>query len=657
MTDIRVNAFARVTSGVWLPGGSPEPGKIARAKMQTDDDRRAIQAYQPSDLLPAQTTFECILAAAALDPSKVAIAQLLSADIDIAPREITYKRLVELIEKSANLFNELSQGEPVVVGLMLPMIPEALVGTWAAQTAGIACPINPYLETDVVISILRASRATVLITGTSEFGPGCWNKLEDIRNSVPTLRKVLLVDSNDENNEYMKAIEASEGGRLVFDPVKDPDTDVMYLPTGGTTGAPKLVRMSHKGQLLNAWSVGAVMGSEQEGVVGHAMPNFHVGGLIVVALRAIIYGQTLLTLTTEGFRNPSVIKNFWNIAKRHKLTSVLATPTTASAILAIPDSNSEGHSIHTFNSGASTVPVELMRSFHRRFGVWLREVWGMSEIHGVVTANRPDGKEPVVGSVGCFLPYHSVKAIEVGDRNNFIRECAPGERGVLAISGPGIVSGYVDSSLDPEFFVKAAPGDQRLANTGDLGAVDSDGSVWIYGRAKDIIIRGGHNIDPKLVEEVLASHPDVLCAAAVGRPDPTKGEMPIAYVEVKQGCSVTTENLMQLCRDKVQERAAVPVEIILLDKLPLTAVGKIDKPLLRKDAMRRVSESIAAKIIGVSGMVSVTLEECGKRPRVCIDVQLKENCLSLKEGGRSHFEAALKMEFDNFSHDTTIVLR
>jgi len=646
----RSNAFATSEGSVWLPDGAPEAGKIARARMQTDEHRRAIEAYQPDELLPATTTYECIRVAASLEPKKTAISQLLSADLSLPPREISYERLVELIEKAANLFSDLSQGKPVAVGLMLPMVPEALIGTWAAQTAGIACPINPYLEVDVVVGILRAANATVLVSGTSAFGPGCWDKLDEIRCQVPSLQEVLLVDSNDDINDFMVAVEASVGGRLTFEPTADPRSDIMYLPTGGTTGAPKLVRMNHTGQLLNAWSVGAVMGSEQEGVVGHAMPNFHVGGLVVVALRAIIFGQTLLTLTTEGFRNPGVIKHFWDIAKQYKMTSVLATPTTASAILAVPGSNSEGHSIHTFSSGASTVPVELMRSFHRRFGVWMREVWGMSEIHGVVTANRPDGEEPEVGSVGKFLPYHSVTAIEVDEKNNFVRQCSPGERGVLAINGPGITPGYVDPALNKDFFVSGVPHGERLANTGDLGAVDENGSVWIFGRAKDVIIRGGHNIDPKLVEEVLAGHPDVLSVAAIGRPDPVKGEMPIAYVELKDESVATSDELMQLCREKVQERAAIPVEIIVLDKLPLTAVGKINKPVLRKDAMCRVSESVAMKVVGDAGHVNVTLEEDGRRPKVCVHI-------NLTEGAPSQFEAALKSEFIGFAYDTVINIR
>lgn len=641
--------LAQISDDVWLPGWSPAPGRIARARMQTDRHRAIIQEFRVEELLPAMTTYECIRTAAALDPSKPAIVQLMSADLEEPPRELSYSRLVALLEKAANLFSELSEGEDVAVGLMLPMVPEALIATWAAQTAGVACPINPYLEVDAVTGILNAARATVLVTGTSVFGPGCWDKLDEIRARVPTLNRVLMVDCNSDDNEFMQEVESREAGRLIFEMSTDPDRDIMYLPTGGTTGAPKLVRMTHRGQLLNSWSCGAVMGSEPEGVVGHAMPNFHVGGLNVVALRAIIYSQTLLTLTVDGFRNPGVVKGFWDIAKHYRMTSVLATPTTASAILAVTDSDSEGHCIHTFNSGASTVPVELMRSFHRRFGIWLREVWGMSEIHGVVTANRPTGKEPLVGSVGRLLPYHVVTAVEVDEDNNFVRECARGERGVLVVDGPGVVPGYVDSALDREFFVGSVPGGRRLANTGDLGMVDEDGNAWIFGRAKDVIIRGGHNIDPKLVEEVLAAHPDVLNAAAIGQPCPSKGELPVAYVELKAGSTTTVDELLQLCRQKVQERAAIPVEIIQLTQMPLTAVGKVNKPALRVDAMCRVSEAVAKSVIGVLGEVTVRVDEAGARPKVCVEIQLKDSCPAF-------LESKLHNVFEGFSYDSAITI-
>ncbi|NMG76584.1 AMP-binding protein [Aromatoleum diolicum] len=609
--------------GPWLPGGEPQAGRIARACLRSDADTRAIEQVQPEDLLPGRTTYECISAAAALEPAKPALIQLLSADLAVPPRIITYAEMMQRIVQAANLFSAVSGSERPSVALILPMVPEALIATWAAQTAGIACPINPYLEERVVVSIMNAARATVLVTSTAKFGSGVWDKLEAICAQVPTLRRVLIVESDDQASDFMRALESYPADRFVFEPTDDPHAEVMYLPTGGTTGAPKLVRMTHRGQLLNAWMVGSVIGPERDGVVGHAMPNFHVGGLNVIALRTMLYGQTLLTLTTDGFRNQGVIRNFWDIARHYRMTSVLATPTTAAALLAVPDVSSEGHSIVTFNCGASTVPLELMRAFHKRFGIWLREIWGMSEIHGVVTMNRNDGQQPLVGSVGSCLPYHTVKAFEVDASNTFLRECAPGERGVLCVTGPGVTPGYVDASVDGEFFVKGAPGGTRWANTGDLGAFDAQGFAWIFGRAKELIIRGGHNIDPRLIEEVLVCHPGVQTAAAIGRPDAAKGEMPIAYVQAKAGCSVAADELLQLCRERVQERAAVPVEIIVIDQMPLTAVGKISKPALRVDAMIRVSRNTAAAIVGESGSIDVGVDESGRRPRVVLTVMLR----------------------------------
>jgi len=640
---------AAAGNGPWLDGAVPTPGKLARAWLQSERDVQEIEKYSPDDLLPGATIYECVKAAAAIEPSKSAITQLLSADISVPARVITYAKLVGLIEQTANLFKELSGDERPSVAIILPMLPEGVIASWGAATAGISCPINPYLETRVVASIMNAARATVLVTATSKYGPGVWDKLDEICSQVPTLRHVLVVDSGNPENDFQTQVDAQPTGNLKFVPTTDPHAEATYLPTGGTTAAPKLVRMTHRGQLLNAWLVGAFAGARRDDVVGHAMPNFHVGGLVVIALRTILFGQTLVTLTTDGFRNPGVIKNFWDIVRHHRMTTVLAVPTTATAILSIPDANAEGHSLRTFNSGASTVPVELMHAFHARFGVWLREIWGQSEIHGVVTANFSNGEVPRVGSVGLRLPFQPVKVIEVDGDNNFVREYAPGERGVVVVSGPGVIPGYADPRLDAEFFVNGMPDGKRWANTGDLGTIDADGFVWLFGRTKDLIIRGGHNIDPKLIEEALSTHPAVHMSAAIGRPDLSKGELPIAYVVLKPDAKATAEELLQFCREHVQERAAVPVEIQFLKELPLTAVGKISKPTLRMDSMSRVTSEIVSGIVSEHGSFTVTVNDKGLRP--CAVVQVK-----LTSGNAREIEARLDEALRGYSFASSIEL-
>ena len=621
----------------WLPDSEPARGRLARARIRSAADIEQIDAVTPADVLPGPTLYECIRAAASISPDKPAIVHLLSADTQAAPRSVTYAQLVDSIERAASLFREFSGAERSSVGVILPMVPEALIATWGAATAGIANPINPYLELGHIASLLNAAKVTVLVTGCAKHGKGAWDKLAQIVERVPTLRRVLVVDSDNPADDFLTAIAARPPG-LSFVPSRDPDGEATYLSTGGTTAAPKLVRMTHQGQLLMAWLIGAHAGATREDVVGHAMPNFHVGGANLLTLRAVLYGQTIVTLTTDGFRNPEIVRSFWRIVRHHGITSVIATPATAAAILAQPDASSNDHLVRIFNCGGSTIPVDVLRGFHRRFGVWLREVWGMSELHGMVSIHPDVDDEPVIGSVGRAVPWHKIKVVEIDASNRFIRECAPGERGALVVSGAALSPGYVDARFDPDFFVAGMPDGGRWGNTGDLGAMDERGYVWIFGRAKDVIIRGGHNIDPKLIEDVLVHHPAVQIAAAIGRPDAAKGEMPIAYVQLKPGATASVDELLALCRERVQERAAVPVQILIVPQIPTTAVGKVNKPALRAETMLRVASEQAAAVSGDCDRVEVRLDESGVRQRVKLEVRTRQdNVNTLLEQLRAAF--------------------
>jgi fatty-acyl-CoA synthase len=153
--------------------------------------------------------------------------------------------------------------------------------------------------------------------------------------------------------------------------------------------------------------------------------------------------------------------------------------------------------------------------------------------------------------------------------------------------------------------------------------VDADGYIWVYGREKDLIIRAGGNIDPKLIEEILAHHPAVLLSAAIGRPDAMKGELPIVYVQLKDGAQATPDEILTFCRNHMTERAAIPVEAIIVPIMPMTAVAKIAKPVLRLDAMQRVVTEVAKSVIGSNRRTNVTIDESGKRPAAIIQVEVE----------------------------------
>ena len=199
------------------------------------------------------------------------------------------------------------------------------------------------------------------------------------------------------------------------------------------------------------------------------------------------------------------------------------------------------------------------------------------------------------GSVGFAMPYCEVRTAELGE-GRIERFCEVDEIGQVVIRGPSVIQGYLDPDHDPG--VVLADG---WLNSGDLGRLDAEGQLFLTGRAKDVIIRGGHNIDPAVIDEALHAHPAVEMGAAVAKPDARLGELPIAYVQLAPGASVDAEELQAFVRTRIGERAANPVSVFIIDELPLTGVGKIFKPALRLDAVRRVYEEICTPLAAKAG--------------------------------------------------------
>ncbi|HEY2417581.1 MAG TPA: AMP-binding protein [Steroidobacteraceae bacterium] len=621
------------TVGPWLQGCEPGQG-LARAFVRTDAERAEVEKHRPLDLLPARTLHGCIAAAARVDPGKTAIVKLDATDpLSAPPRKLSYAQLLLGIEQAACLFAQAADGAVPVVSLICPQVTEALMATWAAETVGIGNPINPFLDVGSTIKIMNRIRTNVLVVGSEQFGTGSWTRLSEITAAVPSIRRVFVVgDQASDALSFDRALADTEVARFASLTLRDSAADAIYMPTGGTTGAPKLVRHSQERQLIDAWLMAALNGPSPREVVGHGMPNFHVGGLVAIALRAIIFGQTLVTLTADGFRNPGVIRNFWEIAKRFGITNVIATPTTAAALHGAPGDASEGHPIKNFGCGGSTIPVELLHAFHARFGVWLREVWGMTEFHGVTTGHPDDGLMPMVGSVGRAFAFHEVRAA-VLEGNRYLRDASQGERGILIVRGVCVGDGYVDEAQDKELFVSDGPGGAVWASTGDIGAVDERGNVWVFGREKDLIVRGGNKIDPRVIEEALQRHPAVQISAAIGQPDARRGEMPVAYVQLRAGAEASESELLDFCALHVAEKAAVPIEVTVLAAMPMTAVGKIAKPALRTESLMKVARAVAAEMAGADAVLELRMDEKASRPTVVIRVQTPgsaEEALSAK---------------------------
>ena len=197
-----------------------------------------------------------------------------------------------------------------------------------------------------------------------------------------------------------------------------------------------------------------------------------------------------------------------------------------------------------------------------------------------------------------------MEAVVLDGDGRFERMADVEEVGVIAISGPNVFKGYLDPRHDAGVWLDIR--DERWLNTGDLGRRDADGYFWLTGRKKELIIRGGHNIDPRTIEEALTSHPGVAMAAAVGSPDAYAGEMPVAYVQLKPGATVTEQELLEHAALTIPERAAIPKRIKISSSLPTTAVGKLFKPALVE---REIEETVRAEAARVGAeVISVTVD-------------------------------------------------
>jgi len=508
--------------------------------------------------------------------------------------QVTYRQLLGRIHQVANMLSELGVGPNDVVSLLLPNLPQTHFAFWGAEAAGIANPINPLLEADQIAAILRAARTKVLIALGPLPGSDIWEKVVTIRPQVPSLSIVIQVlgppDPENEWVHFETQLEQYPADRLLSERTIASGDIAAYFATGGTTGSPKLARHTHANEVFDAWAITQVADTRPEDVFLCGLPLFHVNAVHVTGLVPLSIGATIVLLSPAGYRDPGVIKHFWKIVEHYHATTFSGVPTLFSNLLRVPV-DADIHSLKMAVCGAAPMPVEVFTTFEQRTGLSILEGYGLTEATCASSTNPLYG-ERRVGSVGLRYPYQAMKAVVINQQGRYLRDCQPDETGTLVVKGPNVFAGYVQEEQNTGLWVA-----DGWLHTGDLARQDKDGYFWLSGRSKDLIIRGGHNIDPAVIEEALYTHPAVALAAAVGKPDAYAGELPVAYVVLKSGATVTEQALLDYAQQMVKERAAIPKSIVILDQMPLTTVGKIFKPPLRSDAVRRVYAEALSSVL------------------------------------------------------------
>lgn len=578
------------------PDPAPPPPAMAFVE---DLDLRSLADVEQTEAIPLEertphrTTYDAIAAVAEAQPGRPAIHWLPSGAPSPGDRVVSYGELIARIRQMANLVRSRSLGREDVVAYLLPNLPETYFVLGGAQTAAIAMPLNPLLDRDHLAAMLRLAGVKLLIAARGGAFEAYEQKAREIAAVVPGL-DLIFVDTIEARPDGLLALlDAQPADQLAFAYDARPEHYATYMHTGGTTGSPKIARSTHWAESSQGWLIAALSGLTPDDRLIAGLPLFHATAVRVNGIGTWIAGASLVMLGPAGFRNPEAVARLWETIEIYRATSFVAVATVYAALLNIPLAGRDISSLRQAVSGAAPLPVEIIDRFERAFGIPISEGYGLTE-GCCVSARNPRNGVRKVGSIGFRVPYQQMKSVILDDAGAYVRDCEVDEVGIIVLKGPNAIDGYLHGCEG--LFVE---GD--WINTGDLARRDADGYFFITGRAKDLIIRSGHNIDPQLIENILQSHPDVDLAAAVGMPDTYAGELPVAFVTLKPGASIKATRLRDYAFERITERPAAPKEVFVLPTMPLTAIGKLSKLHLRciaaEHAIRKaVAERLPAGI-------------------------------------------------------------
>jgi long-chain acyl-CoA synthetase len=472
---------------------------------------------------------------------------------------LTYAQLDRLSDAvAANLIAAgIEPGD--AVGLQLPNLPQFVIAYVGLLKAGaVTVPMNVLLKAPETAFQLSNSRAKALITFAMFADEALKGAAEAGVDTVYMVTIPGLVESP-HGTPFETLLEGDHGPVLV--PTQPQDTAVIIY-TSGTTGKPKGAELSHLTLYMNASIPGGLLDYQDADITIGILPLFHVFGLSSILNVCMLYGGTI-TLVLR-FEPEKVLE----VIQRDKVTLFAGVPTMYFGLLAHPDLESyDTSSLRLAVSGGAAIPAEVIDQFEARLGVIILEGYGLSESASTTTFNI-SAEERRVYSVG--KPIWGVE-LEIWEEDGTRLPPGKDHIGEVVIRGFNIMTRYFD---DPE--ATAAAFTDGWFHTGDLGYLDEDGFLFIVDRKKELIIRGGYNVYPREVEEVLYAHPAVAEAAVVGVPDDKLGEEVLAYVALRPGHAATEGELIAHAKEHLAAYK-YPRSVRFLDALPKNATGKIQK--------------------------------------------------------------------------------
>jgi len=478
-------------------------------------------------------------------------------------RRLTYRELGRLARAVSALLREMGSGARSRVVLMSPNVPEFGAGYLGILMAGATVvPLNPMLKAEEVRYVLEDSGAAAMV-GLEASLP----LLRAARAGLGRRCPILSLDGPAAGEPGDASLpEAVRAGLRAAAASGSTEDVAVCLYTSGTTGRPKGALLSHGNLIANVQSFRTVLHVSEDDVFLAVLPFFHAYGATVLFLEPLSTGATIVV--EPRFLPDAVLRAM----VQHRVTLFAGVPSMYAMLAASPRLAGDFSSLRLCIAGGAPLPVAVAEAFEAKYGIPIYEGYGPTECAPVLTVNPPFGKRKL-GSVGPPIPQVDLRVVD--DRGNAL---PPGEVGEIVARGPNVMQGYLNRPAETAEALR-----DGWYHTGDLGRVDEDGYYYIVDRKTDLILVGGLNVYPREVEAVLAGHPAVAEAAVVGVPDPIRGEAPKAFVILRNGQHVATQDLLQWCRQRLANYK-VPRSIAVVADLPRTVTGKILKAELRSAA-------------------------------------------------------------------------
>ena len=471
-------------------------------------------------------------------------------------RQFTYSQFANAVARTAALLAGEGVAKGDVVSLLMPNSVEYVIAYFACWRLGaLAGPINSHLKEQEISYVVSNSEAKALLVG-SEFLP----VINQLRN-LPTLNAVILFDDEAQATRDFTKVEATADVRL--------DDEAIIIYTSGTTGKPKGCLLTHGNVVANARQISQWLGFNESDRLLTMMPLFHMNAVSVTTMSALYAGGS--SVVSPKFS----ASRFWQIISDYQITSFGSVATMLSMLLT---TYSEGvpaglqtEQLRFAMCGSAPVPAETIKRFEETFHCLVIEGYGLSESTCRSTFNPPDENRRA-GS--CGLPIgNEMRVVDDDDT-----EVADGQLGEIVLRGDNVLKGYYKN---PE--ATAVAFRNGWFHTGDIGYRDSEGFYFIVDRKSDMIIRGGENIYPREIDEVLYQHPAVSAAAVVGVPDDLYGEEVAGFVVLRDGGEASERELIEFCKARLADYKC-PKTIRFVKDIPKGPTGKLLKRELAKMA-------------------------------------------------------------------------